>query len=69
MNTSNRYGVETAARQHQAEIGEHLRHRAQLRDQAPQVAPADRLGRRWRSRLMPLTLGVIITLGVAALIL
>jgi hypothetical protein len=68
MNTSNRYGVETAASQHQTEIEEHLRQRAQLRDQAPGVAPSGRLGRRWRRRLVPLTLGVIITLGVAALL-
>jgi hypothetical protein len=68
MNTSNRYGAETLARQHQAEIEEHLRQTAQLRGPVSQIAPSGRLAGRSRRRLILLTLGMLITLAAAAFI-
>jgi hypothetical protein len=59
MNTSNPYGTETIAREHQAEIERRLRQAAQLRGGRPRLASS-------RARLLLLAAAMIITLALVA---
>jgi hypothetical protein len=66
MNTSNPFGTESIARERQAQVEEHLRQAAQLRQSGMTRRPPSRRAGPSRVRLVVLATAVIITLAVAA---
>ena len=65
MNTSNRFGIETLARQHQAEIEKHILQTSQLRAQRHEASPRG-LKAKWAARVVALSVLGLIAAVIAA---